>query len=63
LNLDLLAFGHAGVFVEFDGAAVDLAVHRPGHVQASDSSVSSLVLGRFRFGLASSSLPRRTQIR
>ena len=26
LDLDLLAFGHAEVFVEFDGLAVDLAV-------------------------------------
>jgi hypothetical protein len=31
LNHDLLALGHAGVFVEFDGPAADLAVDRLGH--------------------------------
>jgi hypothetical protein len=62
LDLNFLAIDHAEVFVEFDRFAVDFAMQ--GLRQDSSSCSSSDLVLRCRFFCsASSSLPRRTQIR
>jgi hypothetical protein len=47
LDLDLLSLGHAEIFVEFDGPAVNLAVDRLGHYQYS-YSCSPFILRRLQ---------------